>query len=124
MASGQASGGGGSKLFFHEGQKEAANTAIAEFFRRFQSGAPTAIQGIQAKRAQDRVMAQTAQAGFSASDPITQKRLQSLEVQNAINEESSIMDIVKMFITPAGSQGATSSSVGFGLGNIKGGGGG
>ena len=92
--------------------KQGSTDVFNEMLRRFQSGAPSAVEGLQAQRTNDELSSQSAQAGLDTADPLTQRKfaLGSAEARKtgALTE----LDLFKTLIAPSGQ---SSSSIQAGL---------
>jgi hypothetical protein len=82
--------------------KQGSLDVFNEMLRRFQSGAPTAVEGLQAQRTNEQLGAQSAQAGLDTADPLTQRKLALGASEARKTGALTELDVFKQLIAPSG----------------------
>ena len=95
----------GTKPVFFEGQQALGAQGINQLATKLFGGGPDfGAENTAARRSED-VVRSAASAGFSASDPVTQARLASVDAAKVSTEEQMFMQMLDRLLTPAGSAG-------------------
>ncbi len=108
MSVGGSKSSGSQDLFFFNGQTDLAEAAIQDIGRRVFGGGPSVAAESQAIRGEERVRQQSARSGFSANDPITQRKLAIVEGQRQMSESQQRDQLIATLLNPAGSVGKQS----------------
>jgi len=104
----------GTKPFFFPGQIEFGTEAMKQIASQVLGGAPSVAAEAQANRSKQATITSAASAGLDAADPVTQKRLQDVELQRRQQEDMNVMQLLEFLLSPAGQKGGGSFNFGIG----------